>query len=513
MTAAVTAAYPPGIASGVEDKGNAPSRVENRTSLTGASIAILLGGLVLAGWALAVPPLTTIVPGIRATQPITAVCLILAGFALIAPRQSRAWRMGSFWALAFVALISIQALFQHFTGTDLGTDRLLFARAVAAQAFVYAHPGRPAAPTATAFILVSAAACLARANSRALRLAYSILATAVVLLVAIALLSHLFHVVQLRGPLAFTQVGIPTAVGLGGLSLSLLALRPHVGWVKQLVGENVGAVAARRLLPVVIVSPVAVAWVAFQGNQAGLYSSAFSLALTTVVTIVLLAGFTLRTASQIDRLASLQGQLLHAQEEERRRMARDLHDSASQLLVSLQLNLSQIKLARRGPNFEKLLAECSNVIKQIQNEIRTFSFIHHPPALAIEGIGKALENLAAGFAKRSGLEVETFIDEIRGPSRNIEATLYRIAQEALANIHRHAGATKVKLWLAGRDSFIDLTIEDDGIGFDWDGSAEPAPLGVGIMGMKERATELGGSLAIRKLRKGSSVTASLPYFA
>lgn len=511
MTTAVVPAYLPRTPSDVGNVGNVRGQVANKTCLAGASIAILFGAVVLAGWTLAAPLLTTIVPGTRATQPLTAVCLILSGFALIGLRQSRGWRMGAFWALALVGLISIQALFQHFTGTDLGTDRLLFATRVATQPFSYAHPGRPAAPTATAFILVSGAACLARANSRAMGLAYSILATAVVLLVAITLLSDLFHVVQLTGPLAFTQVGIPTALGLGGLSVSLLALHPNVGWVRHLVGEKVGAVAARWLLPVVILCPVAVAWVAFQGNQAGFYSSAFSLALTTVVTIVLLAGFTLRVASQIDRLSALQGQLLHAQEEERRRMARDLHDSASQLLVALQLNLLQIKLERAGPNLDKLLADCSTLLDQIQNEIRTFSFIHHPPSLAIEGIGKALEKLAAGFAKRSGLGVETFINEIREPSRNVEATLYRIAQEALANIHRHAGATLVKLWLAGRDSFIDLTIEDDGIGFDLDVSTAPTPLGVGITGMKERVAELGGSLSIRKLKKGSSVTVSLPY--
>ena len=495
----------------VDYDGNAQRYGLGITSLIGANVAIFVGAVVLIGWALGAHALTTFLPGPRATQPMTAVCLVLAGYALIALQQSRFWRSTGVAALTLVMLISVQALSKHLTGADLGLDNPIFSRAVLDQPNAYAHPGRPSAPTATAFLLIGLAACFQRMKSRAGGLAYSTCATASLAFVGLALLSHLFQVEQLTGLLGFSQLGIPTAIGLCGLSVSLLALRPDVGWVKRLVGETVGASAARWMLPAITILPVTVAWVAYEGYQIGLYSLAFSLSLTTLVTVGLLAGFTVHTASQLNKLAAVHNDLLHAQEDERRRMARDLHDSASQLLVSLQFDIIQLKQGAIDPAAIKLLSECSTIIREIQNEIRAMTFINHPPTLATKGIGTALAKLVAGFAKRTGLEVESFINEIRVTSRTNEETLYRIAQEALANVHRHSGATKVKLRLEARDHFIVLTIEDDGIGFDQDVSAKTASLGVGIMGMKERVKELGGSLAIRKLAKGTSVTASLPY--
>jgi signal transduction histidine kinase len=483
------------------------------TSLTGAKIAIFVGTVVLIGWALRIHILTTFLPGPRATQPVTAACLVLAGYGLVALQQSRPWRISASAALALVILISLHALLKHITGADLGMDNPLFPQAVLDQPQAYTYPGRPSAPTATAFLLVAVTACFQRVNARPAGRVYSTFATVALGFIVMAMLSHLFRVEQLTGLLGFSQLGIPTAIGLCGLSVTLLALRPDAGWVRQLVSGSVGASAARWLLPAIVVLPVAVAWVAYQGHLKGLYSFAFSLSLTTLVTVGLLVAFTLRLASQLDKLAAARDNLLHAQEGERRRIARDLHDSALQQLVSLQFDIMQLKPKVNDPAAGKLLSHCSASVREIQDEIRTMAFINHPPSLAAEGIGTALAKLAAGFAKRSGLKVESSIGEIGGTCRSIEATLYRVAQEALTNVHRHSRATKVKLGLEATDDRIDLTIEDDGVGFEQDALARSAPLGVGVLGMIERVRELGGSLSIHKLPKGTSVTASLPYTA
>lgn len=480
-------------------------------SLTGASAGIFVGAIVLVGWALGADALTTFLPGPRATQPMTAVCLILAGYSLIALKQSRFWQLTGVATLALVMLLSLHALLKHITGTDLGLDNPLFPQTVLDQPKYYAHPGRPSAPTATAFVLIGIAVCLRRNKSRAGRFAYSAFATAVLAFVGLALIGDLLRAEQLTGLLAFSQVGIPTAIGLCGLSVSLLAVRPDVGWVKQVVGETIGASAARSLLLAVVALPVVVHWAAYRGYEAGLYSFAFSLSLDVLVTVLVLAGFTLRIATQIDRLAAVRGHLLHVQDDERRRMARDLHDSASQLLVSLQLDLAHLKRRMTDLDADQLLSECSSSVREIQNEIRTMAFINHPVSLETEDIGTAISKLAAGFAKRSGLEVESFIGKICPTSQNGDAALYRIAQEALANVHRHSGARKVKLRLDARDKLINLSVEDDGIGFDQDDKS--APLGVGILGMTERVEELGGRLSIRKLAHGTSVTASIPCIA
>lgn len=162
-----------------------------------------------------------------------------------------------------------------------------------------------AAPTATAFLLVGAGLLLIRVRGRAAGLLLSACATAVLLLVLVALLGYFYMVSPLTGTLGFTQVSIPTAITLGSLSLGVLALRPADGWVRLLIGSSIGATAARWLLLIVVVVPIAVASLALRGSEVGLYPADFRLAFTTAVTIVLLAGLALWIAWQLDRLVAV----------------------------------------------------------------------------------------------------------------------------------------------------------------------------------------------------------------
>lgn len=204
----------------------------------------------------------------------------------------------------------------------------------------------------------------------------------------------------------------------------------------------------------------------------------------------------------------LGSQVLRAQEMERRRIARELHDSTSQMLVALQLNL--INLERSRPESEALIADCKQTVMDMQREIRSLSFLYHPPTLSKNSLARALEDLTTGFASRTGLDVELQLTEVGHASASVEAAFYRLAQEALTNIHRHAAAKQAVVRLVGRERFIHLMIGDDGVGFDASKANHHRRMGVGVTGMAERVRELGGRLSIHRAEKGTVLTVSLP---
>jgi two-component system, NarL family, sensor kinase len=204
------------------------------------------------------------------------------------------------------------------------------------------------------------------------------------------------------------------------------------------------------------------------------------------------------------------GQLLRAQEDERRRMARELHDSTSQMLVALRFDLSRVARGNVGPETVAIIDECKEMLKAIQREIRTFSFVAHPPSLTANSLAIALQNLVSGFANRTGLEIEVEVSDCGEASASVEAAIYRLSQEALANIYRHAGATHAAVRLAGRKNCLHLVIGDDGVGFQVADVASRTSLGVGVMGMQERVRELGGRMSIQSAAQGTVLTVSLP---
>jgi len=208
-------------------------------------------------------------------------------------------------------------------------------------------------------------------------------------------------------------------------------------------------------------------------------------------------------------MLDLTGQLLVAQDEERRRIARELHDGTASTLVALSLDLA--RLVERLPVGEEraLAASCAALCEQSLRELRTAAFILHPPLLEQEGLAVALRSLADGFGRRSGIRV-TFeggtAKGVRLPP-HVELTLYRIAQEALTNVLRHSGSRTAHVAVAASGDAVRLTIRDEG-----KGSPEGAgpPTGVGITSMQERLRALGGRLRVSFRRSGTVVIAVVP---
>jgi PAS domain S-box-containing protein len=211
----------------------------------------------------------------------------------------------------------------------------------------------------------------------------------------------------------------------------------------------------------------------------------------------------------------LSAQLLRTQDEERRRLARELHDSAGQILAALAMNLGQLQ-ASIEPNARaaQLLADSERLLKDVISELRTISHLLHPPLLDEVGLPSALQWYIDGFAKRSGIDAKLQLTPNLGrlPS-DFEITIFRIVQECLTNVHRHSGSATAEVRLAQSDGHLRIEIRDQGKGMPVEkrlSLSTAGPMGVGLRGMRERVTQLGGTLDVRSSDSGTAITALLP---
>jgi len=218
----------------------------------------------------------------------------------------------------------------------------------------------------------------------------------------------------------------------------------------------------------------------------------------------------------LDELHELAAALVHVQDDERRRIGRDLHDSTGQGLAALELSLSLLTRAVQPSSkpAQMLVYECVALARQCSSEIRTASYLLHPPLLDEIGLLSALRWLADGLRKRSGIDIKLEFPETMGrlPPEH-ELAIFRVAQEALTNVHRHSKSPSVTIRLFEQDDTVILEVEDAGRGMAVGGSpdrvADGVALGVGLAGMRERMRQLGGALSVRTSSEGTCLRASL----
>lgn len=216
------------------------------------------------------------------------------------------------------------------------------------------------------------------------------------------------------------------------------------------------------------------------------------------------------------QLRQLSASLLKAQDEERRHLARELHDSAGQYLAGIQMNLSALLRPNSGLEeaARERLADSLDMAKVCTSEIRTMSYLLHPPLLDEMGLGSAIAWYAEGFAQRSGIRVDVEIPETlqRLPSE-IETTLFRVVQQSLANIHRHSGSATAMIRIGIDEDSVGVEIRDEGRGISSEVLAGfrsgTRLLGVGLAGMRERIRDMGGSFEIDSSEKGTSIQVAL----
>jgi signal transduction histidine kinase len=214
-----------------------------------------------------------------------------------------------------------------------------------------------------------------------------------------------------------------------------------------------------------------------------------------------------------EALSELSGRISSLREEERQRIAQELHDSTAQHLVAATLNLMTLKArAVAYPGVHKLLENVETSLEEATRELRVFTYLLHPLALENDGLERTLRTYLDGFARRTHLRAELAVagkvDELPFA---LQCSLLRIIQEALANVHRHACASNVSISLRTTPGVLRLVVSDDGRGMCGpSGQAEPAQNGVGIPGMRSRLREFGGTLEIHSSPRGTTLSAVIP---
>lgn len=218
-----------------------------------------------------------------------------------------------------------------------------------------------------------------------------------------------------------------------------------------------------------------------------------------------------RANAQSYRLMS--ARILELQDSERRRIARELHDSVGQFLVGLKINLSQLQNCK-AENSTKLLHETIDLTDCALQEVRTISHLLHPPLLEELGFISAARWYVDEYGKRSQVKVSLRIEKSIGRlPKEIEIALFRVLQESLTNVYRHAAARSVDIGIAGVDGLVVLTVADDGKGIPpevlsrFDSGAAP---GIGLAGMRERLAEFGGRLHVHSSSAGSVIEVTIP---
>jgi signal transduction histidine kinase len=216
------------------------------------------------------------------------------------------------------------------------------------------------------------------------------------------------------------------------------------------------------------------------------------------------------------QLEMLNARMTVLQEEERRRIARELHDSVGQILVAISMNsvLVEAESHKLSPDAARRISENAAMVEEASKQIRTISHLLHPPLLDEVGLASALQWYVEGFSERSKIDAKLDIPrEFAGLSKEMELSIFRVVQECLTNIHRHAGSPTAGIRIIQDEACLRVEIEDAGKGIPLEkGSAlgSSAPTGLGLRGMRERLRQLGGTLQVQSNSPGTRVTAVLP---
>ena len=216
------------------------------------------------------------------------------------------------------------------------------------------------------------------------------------------------------------------------------------------------------------------------------------------------------------QLEMLNARMTTLRDEERRRLARELHDSVGQLLAAISINSSFVEAEshKLSPDAAKRVSENAAMVEETSKQIRTISYLLHPPLLDEVGLASALQWYVEGFSERSKIEAKLDIPQnFAGLSKEMELSIFRVVQECLTNIHRHAGSPTAGIRIVQDEACLRVEIEDAGKGIPFEkrsafGSSPHT--GVGLRGMRERLRQLGGTLQVQSNSSGTRVTAILP---
>jgi two-component system NarL family sensor kinase len=218
---------------------------------------------------------------------------------------------------------------------------------------------------------------------------------------------------------------------------------------------------------------------------------------------------------QSEDIRSLSAQLLAIQNEDRRHIARELHDSAGQTLTVLSMNLARLveETRSKDPQIAAEAQAIEQLVQQLQREIRTASYLLHPPLLDESGLAAALGIYVEGIQERTGLAIDLHVsDEFGRVSEEMELAVFRIVQECITNIHRHSQSKSAAIQLLRNDHSLTLEVQDRGKGISAERLRQirAGASGVGIRGMRERVRQLLGDITLDSGDGGTRVHVAIP---
>jgi signal transduction histidine kinase len=536
-----------------------------------SGVGVFVSCLVLAGWAFSLSALRSVIPGQPQMVPNTAVTFILVSVSLwMLWREKNSQRVSLVtWISALaVILIGLLTLLEYISGANLGFDRLLFRERLEAAGSSF--PGRPSPHTALNFLIIGFALLLTRMRTERARKTGQVFALLGALIALMALLGYVYQVAFLYSLTSYTGMALHTALIFMILSAGILFIHPERGLMSFVVSDSAGGTMVRRLLPATIMIPAAGGGLVMLGARQGFYDMAFGTLLCVWGSILILATLIWRTARALhhsdakrkqveealrrayddlemrvtQRTAELskvneilraeviehkkseaaRGHLLRelvtAQEEERRRISRELHDQMGQHLNVLMLGLKNLSIScgnGSSPHRESF-HRLQELTEQLMEKTHNLAWELRPASLDDLGLQTALSNYVEKWSERSGIKADF---HSHGLARQrlpppIETAVYRIVQEALNNILKHAGANRVSVILEFRSNQLRAIVEDDGQGFDSE-AVRFAPgegHGLGLLGIQERVALIGGNLNIEsEPGVGTTLVTRIPVYA
>ena len=457
---------------------------------------------------------------------------------------------------------------EYLAGTNLGFDSWLFREKL--HVIATSFPGRPSPHTASNFLIVGVALLSIRTQKVRARNLAQIFALLVALVALMALVGYAYQVAFLYSITAYTGMALHTAAIFLGLSVGILLLHPECGLMSFVLSDTAGGTMVRRLLPATILIPAVGGGLVILGARQGLYDMAFGSLLCVWGSILVLTTLIWRSAKtlhhsdarrkQIEaalrsayddlelrveqrtielstvnetlkaevtehkKSEAARGQLLRqlvkAQEEERRRISRELHDQMGQHLNALMLGLKDLSLAcgNGASPHTKSFHRLQELTEQLMDKTHHLAWELRPAALDDLGLQTALSNYVEKWSEHSGITTDFHSHGLQKQrlSPPIETAVYRIVQEALNNILKHARAERVSVILELRNHQLLAIVEDDGNGFDVEAVkfASVEGSGLGIMGMQERVASLDGNLEIEsRPTRGTTLVTRIPAYA
>lgn len=507
------------------------------------TLPIIIGMLALVGWTLNVSSLRQGIASGVAMNPATALGFILLGLEAIrlhAKNNDPLVSRGCHLAILVVIIASAMKLSDLVLGTSFGIDQLLFSL----QLDKYlVHPNRMAPNTALCFFLLGWAMLSMRSQSKAAIPTAQALTMIPALFIPLAIVGYIYGAESFYGIGSYIPMALNTAIAFLFLILTILFTYPHQGFMRVFTsGDSAGKIAS-ILLPATFIVPFLVGWIALAALHAKLVDPELDQALSVVVDVAIffaLSYISIRTlffsdlhrqkadaelrenesklCEQKEKLAAsyrkLQQLALHldnVREEEQGRIAREIHDEMGSTLTALKMRIHWLAF-KLPPEMAQFTAETEHIDKLVDDTIHTMRHVVSqlvPTQLHDLGFAAAIERYVQDFQNNTGIECGLVLpEEGLMLDDNQSSAIFRILQESLNNVAKHAQATKVRILFIDRNHSLIMLVKDNGVGFDRNAHKDNS---FGLLGIRERTLMVNGKARISsKQGRGTQVVISIP---